>query len=427
MGKKKRKLFEQLRKNMYDRRASSVLKYGNESLYNEYINAQKSLDKAEDMYDRIANSYDRSEERKEELQDRVEDLNSNRDEMIGGIKIFGLRLPLISSFIHTKWLQMGITKKGKEFNKLERKIRISERTLARMNRKGTRTWDEILAAEKGIEDAEKRLSDVEKAIREFNKSIRNGTTIEDLDRFEVEEQQAQEEMREAEQAQEETREEQQAEQAQEETREEQQAEQAQEETREEQQAEQTQEETREEQQEEQTQEETREEQQEEQAQEETREDQKDKGNTRKSKFRDDVDVRLFTKEGVNIDMFKNSLDQLNINLTPNECILYMGILQIEGNKIKAETKEEFKEKFSRLAHETVQKIQSGEIEQWEGSKEYYMRSGIAQFVLATKSEEAKTPVEIFAQNIAQRYMDQKEADQNFRKSYTRQSENDRTA
>ena len=29
MGKKKRKLFEQLRKNMYDRRASSVLEYGN--------------------------------------------------------------------------------------------------------------------------------------------------------------------------------------------------------------------------------------------------------------------------------------------------------------------------------------------------------------------------------------------------------------
>lgn len=173
MGKKK-KLFEQLRKNMYDRRASSVLEYGNESLYNEYISAQKALDTAEDMYDRIADSYDRSEDRREELEERIGDLDSKRDEMIGGIKILGLRLPLLSSLLYTKWLQTGITKKGREFNKLERSISRSERTLSRMNRKGTRMWEEILAAEQGIENAEKRLSNVEKEIREFNKSAKAG-------------------------------------------------------------------------------------------------------------------------------------------------------------------------------------------------------------------------------------------------------------
>ena len=52
---------------------------------------------------------------------------------------------------------------------------------------------------------------------------------------------------------------------------------------------------------------------------------------------------------------------------------------------------------------------------------------MAQFIKATESEEVKTPVEAFAQKIAQSYMDQQEADRNFRQNFARDNDNYRTA
>ena len=177
MGKKK-KLLKRLRDRVYNRRANSALEYGNDELYNEYIEAQMYVERAEEKYEEIISSYESDAKRKERLLKKIDDLEAKREEKLGGIKILGLRFPLLLSYIHTKWLESGITKEGREFREIEGDINLNERVLSRIYEQRNKKWQKMLEAEQEIEEAETYLGEVETKIKAFNRTQRNIGQIE---------------------------------------------------------------------------------------------------------------------------------------------------------------------------------------------------------------------------------------------------------
>ena len=157
---------------------------------------------------------------------------------------------------------------------------------------------------------------------------------------------------------------------------------------------------------------------------------KNEGNKKEPKkrsFQKDVDVKMFVKEGINVAYFEKAIEQLNIDLSPMECVLYMGKLKMEGAKINASNVEEAKKKYKELSSEIHRQIKEGEIDPLEVSQEYYMRCGVSEFVNAFKNVESKTPVQAFSRKIAERYMDIETAEKTFRGNYQQSQSSQRSA
>lgn len=367
--------FLKYRKTMSIEKKAMELEEVGETLLEELTEARENAEYARRKYEYLSDMYDYSEERKEALEDKLKEYKEKRIEMRG------FPFPLLFKRLRDAFWRTGITKKGREFNKIERKMRTAERTLSRMQKNGTRRWEEILSAEQEIEEAEEKIESIEKAIIEKHKEkkdeIRTKSKESNHDIYKN--------------RQNEEREEEKDEIKKEQARQEANKQEEKEETRNEEQQENTW-------QDDQTEQEDKEKETENESTEE-----KDTKQSKKNKFKDDLDMSIFTNNGIDVNSFEDALRNVNIDLKPKECLLFMGILQSEYNKNTYANVEDAIDASKKLANEVYKRIKTADLGEWEMSEEYFMQSGLHVFEKASQNTKNLSSAELFAANIARSY------------------------
>ena len=164
-----RNYFRDRRISSIDKKAKELYEAGDKELAQELEEAREELEYATYRYERLEERRDYSEERKEALEDRLEEYKAKKREMTGII-------PWPHRLIRRAIWRLGITKKGREFKKLERNIRTAQRILERMNKDGKRRWEEMIQAEEDMDRAEEKLQNIEKKIKkEYKERKRQGS------------------------------------------------------------------------------------------------------------------------------------------------------------------------------------------------------------------------------------------------------------
>lgn len=170
---KRNGFFRNIKTRSIDKKVSELSERGNEELEMKLRLARQELEYAEERYERLQYWYDYSEDNKEALEDRIKDLKSKKREMTGF-------WTYLAPHIRRAFWRLGITKKGREYKRLLRSIKSSERALARMTKNGERRWEEVLKAEEKVDIAEENLRNIEKMIKKESKNKNDERQKEEL-------------------------------------------------------------------------------------------------------------------------------------------------------------------------------------------------------------------------------------------------------
>lgn len=127
----------------------------------------------------------------------------------------------------------------------------------------------------------------------------------------------------------------------------------------------------------------------------------DDNDTKKNKFKEDLNMKYFTDRGINVNMIESALRNSNVDLTPKQLLLFIGTLRLKSTqKQQFSSKEELKEETKRIYNE----IRNGEFKEADKSEQYYMQTGAHVFYDMYQGKTPKDAGEIFAHAIAVEYI-----------------------
>ena len=337
--------------------------------YEILVNAREDVEYTRDRYERLEEMYDYQSDRLERLEEQLEDYKQKYKELRG------LPFPIIYKKLRDMFWNMGITKKGKEFKQISRRIKSMKRTIKRMEKTRERYWEDLLEAEGNIDKANKKLNEIEQTINEKYKEKKQELKNTEKDRKDKEDEKNKKD----------------------------------EKDRKDREGEKNKKDRKD------------------KEDEKNKKDEKDRKN-KKDNWKDNMDMTIFVQNGIDVNNFEEALKRSNIDLSPKDCLLYIGILSRECSKHTYQNKEEAVRESKKLIGEIYNKIKVGDIKEWEQSVEYYMMSGMHLLKDVKETEKAKTPAEYMASQIANNYRIIEEQSKNSKSNQNRDKDtDDRTA